>query len=343
MTASKTGFFKNKLISGVRNQIQLLIFLVTIAAGFQFYLYVSQITGDGPVTILRPTGVEGFLPIGALMGWKYFLATGIWDNIHPASMVFLGFAVLVSFLLRRSFCSWFCPVGTLSEWAWKTGESFLGKNIRLPVWLDTPLRGVKYALLGFFAWIILGMSPSDMAGFFESPYYKIADIKMLYFFTKMSMITAVALVVLTILSFFIKNFWCRYACPYGAMVGIFSMVSPARITRNADSCIHCGKCAQICPSHLPVDVKAQILTPECTGCMDCVQICPSGNTLELKFRFWEKPVTTPQVGAGILVLFCVLIYMAGITGHWKSRLTDQELRMWLKMNDISMIQHPSVE
>jgi hypothetical protein len=77
--------------------------------------------------------------------------------------------------------------------------------------------------------------------------------------------------------------------------------------------------------------------------MDCVQICPSGNTLTLKFRFWEKPVTTRQIGAGILVLFCVLIYMAGITGHWKSRLTDQELRMWLKMNDISMIQHPSVE
>jgi hypothetical protein len=204
MTASKPGFFKNKLVSGVRNQIQLLIFLVTIAAGFQFYLYVSQITGDGAVTILRPTGVEGFLPIGALMGWKYFLATGIWDNIHPAAMVFLGFAVLVSFLLRRSFCSWFCPVGTLSEWAWKTGESLLGKNFRLPVWVDMPFRGVKYALLGFFAWIILKMSPSDIAGFFDSPYYKIADIKMLLFFTKMSMITAAVLVVLTIMSFLLK-------------------------------------------------------------------------------------------------------------------------------------------
>jgi len=335
--------FTNKLISGFRNQVQLVIFLITLAMGFQFYIYASQILGDGPVTVHRPTGVEGFLPIGALMGWKYFLSTGIWDSIHPASMVFLGFAVLVSFLFRRSFCSWFCPVGTLSEWAWKIGEFRMGKNFQMPTWLDVPLRTVKYVFLGFFAWVILKMPVSAMASFFESPYYKIADIKMLHFFTKMTLTTALVLTGLVVLSFFFRNFWCRYGCPYGALVGLFSVFSPARIKRNLDSCVHCGKCAQVCPSHLPVDQKTRIITPECTGCMDCVNICPANNTLELKFRLPEKTITTRQLGAGIIILFCLAVYAASITGHWKSRLSDQEFRMWLRMTDMSKIEHPSVQ
>ncbi len=62
-----------------------------------------------------PAGVEGFPPIGALMGWTRFLATSTWDGVHPAGMVILGFAGLISLLGRKSFCGWFCPVGTLSE------------------------------------------------------------------------------------------------------------------------------------------------------------------------------------------------------------------------------------
>jgi polyferredoxin len=340
-------FIKNKFISGFRNQLQLVVFLITLAMGLQFYLYVTQILGNGPVTVHRPTGVEGFLPIGALMGWKYFLATGIWESVHPASMVFLGFAVFISFIFRRSFCSWFCPVGTLSEWSWKLGERKMGKNYQLPVWVDVPLRGVKYALLGFFAWIILQMPISAMASFFESPYYKIADIKMLHFFTKMTLTTAAVLLVLTVLSFFSRNFWCRYGCPYGALVGLFSLFSPARIERDPDSCIHCGKCAKICPSHLPVDKKARIITPECTGCMDCVNICPANHspenaTLKLTFRMPKKAITPRQLGTGIVIIFCLLVYTAGITGHWKSRMSDQEFRMWLRMTDMTRISHPDV-
>ena len=117
-----------------------------------------QISGDGPVTIQRPPGVEGFLPIGALMGWKLFLSTGTWDTVHPAAMVIFGFAVLISLMFRKSFCGWFCPVGTVSEWLWKLGRRLAGRNYKLPGWADYPLRGLKYLLLGFFIWIIFSMN-----------------------------------------------------------------------------------------------------------------------------------------------------------------------------------------
>ena len=44
-------------------------------------------------------------------------------------------------------------------------------------------------------------------------------------FLKLSGLTAGVLAVLIALSFVFKNFWCRYLCPYGALVGIVSMFS----------------------------------------------------------------------------------------------------------------------
>ena len=106
------GLFRRQL----RHWVQLVVFVLTLAVGIQFAVYVFQAGGTTALTVQRPPGVEGFLPIGALMGFKLFLTTGTWDPVHPAAMVILGFAVLISFGLRKSFCGWFCPVGTLSEW-----------------------------------------------------------------------------------------------------------------------------------------------------------------------------------------------------------------------------------
>ena len=86
-----------------RNSVQLGVFLLTLGIGFQFFIYVIQASGPGMITVSRPPGVEGFLPIGALLGWKLFLTSGIWDDVHPASMVILGFAGIISFFLRKSF------------------------------------------------------------------------------------------------------------------------------------------------------------------------------------------------------------------------------------------------
>jgi polyferredoxin len=340
---NKRGRLKNILFTGVRNKIQWVILMLTLATGIQFHLHVIQALGEGPITIERPAGVEGFLPIGALMGWKYFFTTGTWDSIHPASMVFLGFAFLISFLLRKAFCSWFCPVGALSEGLWKWGESFREKPLQPPPWVDIPLRSVKYLLLGFFVYVILQMSPADIRAFFESPYYKIADVKMLYFFTKISALSATVLLILGLLSFFIRNFWCRYACPYGALMGLAAIFSPSRIRRNTEACIHCDQCSRACPFHLPVSGKQQIRSPECTGCLDCVNICPAKDALVFKTLVPSKSFTPSWMGGGILTLFAVLVYVAGITGHWKSMLPEPEFRTWLRQADAPDIQHPSVQ
>lgn len=325
-----------------RNNLQLGVFLLTIGVGFQFFVYVLQASGTGVVTVTRPPGVEGFLPIGALLGWKLFLTSGIWDDVHPASMVILGFAGLISFFLRKSFCGWFCPVGTLSEWLWKLGRKIFGKNYKIPYYVDIPLRSLKYVLLCFFVWAVFSMSQSAINAFLHSPYYKVSDVKMLFFFTRISTLSSLVLLILVGSSLLIRNSWCRYLCPYGALMGIFALISPTRVERNTKTCIDCKRCSEVCPYHLPVDSKKRVISPECNGCMECTAVCPVKDTLQLKTKSVRHVWSPLKLGVVIMGLFLALVYTAEITGHWKSSVTENEFRMRLKEIDSPAYSHPGV-
>ena len=327
--------------SAVRNRVQLCVFLLTGAVGIQFAAYVFQAGGTGAVTVARPPGVEGFLPIGALMGWKLWLSTGHWDAVHPAGMVILAFAAVVSFALRKSFCSWFCPVGTMSEWLWKAGRRIFGKNFRIPRVADIALRGVKYALLGFFIYTIGTMPIRAVAGFLASPYYRMADVRMLHFFTGISLTAAMVMAVLIVGSLLVQHFWCRYACPYGALMGLFSMLSPSRIERSEAACIQCGRCAQVCPSLLPVNARLTIHSPECTGCLDCVQVCPAAGAVSMRARLFANTRWRPAtLAAAILLVFAFMVGAAKTTGHWDSAIGSWEFRMRLRMMDNRPLPQP---
>jgi polyferredoxin len=274
--------------------------------------------------------VEGFLPIGALMGWKRFLLTGRWDAVHPAAMVILGFAVLLSFVFRKAFCSWFCPVGTISEWCWRAGRRLLKKDLQMPPFMDILLRSAKYILLGFFLWAITRMGTGQILAFMESPYYQLADAKMLLLFTQMSVTTAVVLSCLMILSLLFKNFWCRYLCPYGALLGLFSWMSPTRIERSETFCVHCGQCDSACPSRLSVSRSQVVRSPECTGCMDCVAICPEEAALSLVTPGFSKAFWHPvRACFFVIVLFAAVVYAAHITGHWQRGVSDRNFKTCL--------------
>ena len=328
----------------LRNGVQLIVFLVTVGIGIQFYVHVHQVFHGDPITVTRPPGVEGFLPIGGLLAWKNFLLTGIWDPIHPAAMVIIGFAGIISLFLRKSFCGWLCPIGTLSEWLWKAGGRLLGRNYRIPHWLDYPLRSLKYILLGFFFWVVLSMDRNAVRGFLQGPYYKMADVNMLYFFTRMSALTAMVLGILTLSSLFIRNFWCRYLCPYGALMGLFALLSPTLIQRDPTNCIDCRRCLKTCPYHLPVHIKTRIRSPECNGCMECALVCPVKDTLQLNTKGFGKKSWSPvRLSLVIIGSFIVFVYVAEITGHWRSSVTAHEFQMRLQGIDSQTYMHPTIE
>lgn len=233
----------------VRRIVQFAFLALNLWVGIEFYAWVRFFESGGVTKYVeRPAGVDGWLPIDALMNLKLALLTGSVPRVHPAGMFLLLAFLGVSLLFHKAFCSWLCPVGTLSEYLWKLGRKIQRRNFQLSRWLDIPLRGLKYLLLALFVWVIGRMSVEALAGFLSGPYGIIADVKMLNFFRHIGQTGAIVLAVLTLFSLLVQNFWCRYLCPYGALVGLAALFSPTRIRREPEPCIDCGKCAKACPA-----------------------------------------------------------------------------------------------
>lgn len=279
-------------------------------------------TGGASLKVSRPPGVEGWLPIASLMNLKTFLLTGYVPEVHPAGMFLLAAFLSMSMLLRKSFCSWLCPVGTISEYLWKLGEQTFGRTLGPPRWLDIAARSLKYVLLGLFLWVVATMPVPAIRAFLESPYGLIADVKMLNFFRYLSVTAAVILAVLAVGSIFIRNFWCRYLCPYGALLGLAALVSPARIRRNPEACIDCAKCAKACPSLLPVDRLIIVRSAECTGCVECVAVCPAEGALSMTIP-GKRRLPAWVMAAGIGIVFLGAVAVAHATGHWHTELPER--------------------
>ena len=291
--------------------------------------------------VSRPAGVEGWLPIEGLMQLKYLLVTGQVPRVHAAGFFLFVSFLIISFAFRKSFCSWLCPVGTVSEYLWKLGRATFGRTFQLSRWADIALRSLKYLLLSFFAYAVASMSAASIAEFLGSPYALIVDVRMLNFFRYLGGAAAFVLLELAIASIFVQNFWCRYLCPYGALLGLVSLLSPARIVRTASTYIDCAKCAKACPSALPVDKLVQIRSAECTGCLECVAVCPAKDTLTMSLPAgWRKRRTIPawSMAAGVAIIFFGLVGYAKLTVHWNTGLPKQ---VYLQLvPNASVRQHP---
>ena len=280
----------------------------------------------------RPPSVEGFLPIGALISLRHWIYSGIIHTFHPAAVVLLVTFLAMSLLGKKSFCSFICPVGTLSERFWRLGEKALGRNWRVWTWLDVPLRGAKYLLLYFFINIaFLQMPAKALGGFLGSPYWAVADVKMLFFFTRMSALTLVVLIALAALSIPFKNFWCRYLCPYGALVGILSLASPWKIRRKEEVCTQCGTCSRKCPFHLPVDRKKVVRSLECTGCLTCVSNCQADGALAMALPMISSPLPVWTYPLFVLLVFSVGVGWGMVSGHWQTSLVLQDYKVLIPM------------
>lgn len=307
----------------IRRGLQIAFLLLNIWIGVQFYVWVRHFeTGGASAYVSRPAGVEGWLPIASLMNLKYLAFTGLVPDVHPAGMFLLMAFVAMSVVFRNAFCSWLCPIGTLSEWLWIGGRDLFGKNLALPRWADVPLRSLKYILLALFVWAVARMSVDDLRAFLSSPYGLVADVKMLDFFRDAGRTTVQVCLVLVILSVVTKNVWCRYLCPYGALMGLASMLSPVRITRDPLSCIDCGKCAVACPSLIPVDTLRTVRTPECNGCLTCVSVCPVKDALEMRTLAGRSRLPAAAIAAGVLTIFLVVVGSAKMAGYWDGNVPE---------------------
>ena len=335
---------RSKSAQKFRFAVQVVFSLLCIWIGIEFYQFISYLESNGTDTFhQRPPGVEGFLPISALMSVVYFIQTGQIHDVHPAGFFIFLAIVGVSFVFGKAFCSWLCPVGFISEMVGDFGEKIWKKlfkrRIKLHSFIDYPLRAVKYLLLAFFAFAIFSMTETALAFFLSDAYNIAADVKMYYFFSEISRFSLIVIGVLFLLSIFIRNFWCRYLCPYGALLGLIGFISPNKIKRNSVNCIDCELCAKACPSFIKVDKVKTVLSDECTSCLSCVDACSVADTLEVKNIFGKKKVSKKIIAFGVVLLFVAITGLGMITGHWHNKVSKEEYLIIHKRLDA--IGHPT--
>jgi NAD-dependent dihydropyrimidine dehydrogenase PreA subunit len=312
-------------IDRARHVVQAGFLLSVVVIGWGFVRWVHGLEA-GRFVGTRPPGVEAFLPIAALLSLRHLATAGEVHPVHPAGLAILLLVVGVSILVKKAFCSWVCPVGTVSEILAGLSQRIFRRKLRLPRLVDLPLRSVKYLLLAFFVYaVFFQMGPRAVADFLDSPYNRVADVKMLYFFERLSPFALTVLIGLAVLSIVVPYAWCRYLCPYGALLGALSLLSPLKVTRHAPSCIDCNLCTKACPSHLPVARLARVRSDECFSCLSCVAACPVPRALRIETPApWRRGVRPAAAAALVVGLFVAGVLLARATGHWTSAMTDEE-------------------
>lgn len=289
---------------------------------------------------------EAYCPFGGLQALGSYLLNQALSCTMTSAQIVTGIALFIGVILfSKLFCSFICPVGTISEWLGKAGQK-LRMRFTIKGIADLILRSLKYILL--FITLYFTLQSNELFCKKYDPYYALAsgfdtDVVLLY--------AAIALAVWIIGSIFVRLFWCKYLCPLGAISNIFrftlffagvivvylvllaagvqiSYVWPlaiacaggylieisglesrffpvARITRNTTSCINCNLCTLKCPQAIDVAKLNTVKHIDCHLCGDCLQVCPVDNTLTINKK--KKLNRLPVIAVIILATLAVIM------------------------------------
>jgi polyferredoxin len=165
---------------------------------------------------------EAYCPFGGMQSLASYLSIHSLACSMTTVQVALGIALLLGVILfSKLFCSYICPIGTFTEWMGQLGRK-AKMNIVLKGNADRILRLLKYILLYITFYFTVTASELFCRKF--DPFYASftgfsGDVVLWY---------AVPAILLTIFgSFFIRQFWCKYLCPLGAITNIAVYALPS--------------------------------------------------------------------------------------------------------------------
>ncbi|MGL5046872.1 MAG: 4Fe-4S binding protein [Shewanella sp.] len=319
----------NTLRAGTQHVLALSLLLVAVQYTINTVLLKQGITP----WLMRPDVVDAFLPIAGGIELKAIISLNLWDQTHPAAAVMLAAVLLTGLLCKRAFCGWACPLGLAGEYLYSFRKRFIKSELTPPAWLDWPLRMLKYLLLLALCYIVIGMPAQSIPHYLEGNYHKIADLKMAWFFLTPGPITLLVLALILALGAWRRQGFCRYLCPYGAMLGILSFASPLKIRRDTQHCLieakgmKCDKCTRACPANIVVHTQTTVRSDECQACMRCVAACPKSAALGLSLKSGHRLGHKGLLALMLIALF-ILPLGAYLAGFWHSQ-TPDNIRMEL--------------
>lgn len=232
-----------------------------------------------PIPYVTNASLHAVCPFGGVVTFYQFITSGTYvQKIHQSSLVLMGIVFITAILFGPVFCGWVCPLGTVQEWVSSFGRKKFKRRFNhfVPIKLDRWLRYLRYGVL---AWVIYMTAVTGKLIFAEyDPYFSLFN----FWNSDATVIGLSILGVTLVLSFFVERPWCKYACPYGALLGITNLFRVFSIRRNCDTCKADGACSILCPMNIPVDQVTVVRDHQCISCLECTSeaICPVHETVK---------------------------------------------------------------
>lgn len=233
-------------------------------------LAVNHVLSESGVTLLPflpNVSLHAICPFGGVASIISLISNGaLVSKLQMSTLVMSVLVLLLTLVFGAVFCSFVCPLGTIQEWIGKIGKKIFKKryNRFVPQKLHNVLKYLRYVVL--ILTVILTFNASRLIFADIDPYYA-----MYHFFTdEVTIGSLIVLGVVLISSLFIERPWCKYACPYGAVLGLVNKISIFKIKRKTSTCNNCTLCDRECPMNIEISKKKTINDTHCIKCMDCV-------------------------------------------------------------------------
>ena len=213
-----------------------LLLLVALMGIVTWALYKKHTRGPIFWVSLISVGYFGFFREGCVcsIGSIQNIALALVDDSYHLPLTVLLFfllPILFAYLFGRVFCAGVCPFGALQELV-------NVKNYRISEAISAALKVIPWLYLIFAVLYAVTRSQFIICQF--DPFIGIFRLG-----GDMGLILFGAL--LLVMSIFTGRPFCRFLCPYGALLSLFSSVSIWKIKLTRKSCINCELCHNSCP------------------------------------------------------------------------------------------------
>ncbi len=169
-------------------------------------------------------------PIGAIQNVTLAAAQAAYALPLTVAM-FFALPLVFSLFFGRVFCGGVCPLGAMQDVA-------LVKPLTIPSWLERPLSVIPFLYLG--GAVLYAVTNTMFPICRYDPFVALFRLS-----GSFSMLIAGGVVL--VLSVFVGRPYCRFMCPYGALLGVFSRFAWKRTSITPDKCIACNLCETSCP------------------------------------------------------------------------------------------------
>ncbi len=266
---------KKKARPWYRSAVQIFFFALVVLITVNEYLAES----GQSIPFIGKASLHAICPFGGVVSIYEFVTAGTFvQKIHNSSFILMIAAFILAIGFGPLICGWVCPLGSFQEWTAKLGRKINGKkyNRMVPRQVDSKLRYIRYLVLA----LVLYVTATTGKLIFQDydPYFALFN----FWSTEVAPMGLTILGIIIVLSLFIERPWCKYACPYGAVLGLFNFIRIFKIRREVSTCINCKLCDKNCPMNIEVSTHQQVRDHQCIACMNCTseQFCPVADTVE---------------------------------------------------------------